>query len=272
MPYRLLALDLDGTVVPHSLDVSPAVRSAIQAAQQRGVTVTLATGRMFAATLPFAELLGVHGPLICYQGGMVRHATTGETYAHELMPADAVTEAVQELMRRDIFVIAYVEERLCIAERRPELDTYMAFHPEGAPLEIMPDLAERVRDLPVTKLLFCADPLVVDVVLPALREQFRGQLSAVRSHAIFGELTPPGITKGAALAQLAARLGVPRSDVMAIGDQENDIPMLEWAGLGLAMGNGIPEAKAAANVVIPGIDDDGVAWAIEHYILRDEQP
>jgi hydroxymethylpyrimidine pyrophosphatase-like HAD family hydrolase len=89
----------------------------------------------------------------------------------------------------------------------------------------------------------------------------------VRSHSLFGELTALGISKGSALAALAARMGIAREQVVAIGDHENDLPMIEWAGLGLAMGNAIPAARALADAVIPSVQEAGVAWAIERYIL-----
>src|SRR5690606_22938928 len=97
------------------------------------------------------------------------------------------------------------------------------------------------------------------------------QLSVVRSHAYLGEVTAPGISKGQALASLAARLGIAADEVIAIGDEENDISMLTWAGLGLAMGNANEAVKEVADAVIPSIDEAGVAWAIERYVLEDQQ-
>jgi hydroxymethylpyrimidine pyrophosphatase-like HAD family hydrolase len=115
-----------------------------------------------------------------------------------------------------------------------------------------------------------ADPLVVDQELATLSAHFTDTLSIVRSHAHFGEITAPGITTGAALASLAARLGIASEDVIAIGDQENDVSMLIWAGLGLAMGNAPAEVREVADAFIPPVTDSGVAWAIENYLLNDE--
>ena len=93
------------------------------------------------------------------------------------------------------------------------------------------------------------------------------RLVTTRSHQLFGELTALGVSKGRALAELAQQLGIPQAAVVAIGDQENDLEMVAWAGLGLAMGNAIPALKAIANQTIPSIDDAGVAWAIQHLLL-----
>lgn len=292
MDYKLLALDLDGTTLNHQLEVLPPVRRAIAAAQERGVVVTIATGRMFGATLPYAQSLHVHGPLICFQGALIRHSQTGEILHHTTLPGALAAEAIELLIAADIFVIAYIGERLWVARQRPELDLYLNWHPERPEVVIDPDLANTVAKAsiarllmqaetavapnltdtvvadPPTKLLFVAEPDVVERELMRLTEHFAGRLSVFRSHTLFGELTSLGVNKGIALAQLAARLDIPREQVIAIGDHENDLEMLKWAGLGLAMGNGIPAVQAIADAVIPSVDEAGVAWAIERYILQ----
>ena len=291
MTYKLLALDLDGTTLNSQLEILPEVMRAITAAQARGVIVTIATGRMFGATLPYAKRLNVQGPLICFQGGLIRDATSGEVIHHTAVPGELAAEAIELLLAADLFVIAYIDERLWVAQQRPELDMYLGWHPERPEVVIDPDLAGtianasiarlltqtesarapdltgRVATNPPTKLLFVAEPPVVEREIARLSEHFAGRLSVFRSHSLFGELTPLGISKGTALAQLAARLGIAREQVIAIGDHENDLSMIEWAGLGLAMGNAIPEARAVADAIIPSVDEAGVAWAIERYIL-----
>lgn len=267
MPYRLLALDLDGTVFERDLVIPAAVVRAIDAAHARGVHVTIATGRMFGATLPIAEQLHIIDPLICYQGALIRHPLTGEIYDYVGMPGPPAAEAIELLLAAGIFVIAYIDERLCVAERRPELDLYLRWHPEGAEVVVAPDLAAMVGASPPTKLLFIAEPPIVDREIARLAVRFAGRLSVVRSHMLFGELTAQGINKGTALAALAAHLAIPREQVIAIGDQENDLPMITWAGLGLAVGNAIPEVRRVADAVIPSVGEAGVAWAIDHYVL-----
>lgn len=266
MTYRLLALDLDGTILGHDLAIRSEVEQAIIAAQTSGIIVTLATGRMFGATLPYAEQLRINGPLICYQGALTRHSRTGEIYAHAAMPGLLAAEAISDLLANDRFVVAYIDERLCVAAHRPELDLYLRWHPEGAEVVVANDLAALAAAAPPTKLLFVAEPPIVEREVARMETHFDGRLSVVRSHALFGELTAPGVNKGAALANLAARLGIPREQVIAIGDQENDLPMITWAGLGLAMGNAPATVRQAAHAVIPTVEEAGVAWAIDHYL------
>lgn len=268
MAYRLVALDLDGTVMDSDLIIPDAVRQAIAATQERGVHVTLATGRMFSATLPYARQLNIRAPLICYQGALVRDPLTGETYHHVGMPGNLAADAVEILLTAGIFVMACIDERLYITERRPELDLYLHYHPEANDLVVTPDLPAVVGATPPTKLLFVAEPPVVGRELVALADRFAGRLSVVRSHDFFGELTAPGISKGIALAALAERLDIPRAAVLAIGDQENDLSMIEWAGLGLAIGNAVPAVRESAAAILPPVSEGGVAWALERYVLN----
>jgi Cof subfamily protein (haloacid dehalogenase superfamily) len=267
--YRLLALDLDGTLIGADMTIPDETVAAAAAAQQRGLHITLATGRTFRATRPFAERLGIDDAVICYQGGVIRHVRTGEIDAIAPMPADLAIEAIRLMEAAGLFVLVYFNERIGIRHEGPELEQYMRFHPEGIDAVVAPDLAALAAVEPVIKLQFMAEPAVVDRELPPLAAHFAGRLGALRSHTIFGELTVPGVSKGAALETLAARLGIPREEVIAIGDHENDLPMIAWAGLGLAMGNAIPAVRQAADAVIPPVEEAGVAWAIRHYVLKE---
>jgi len=269
--YRLLALDIDGTIVGNDLEILSSVSEGITAAQARGIRVTLATGRTFRATLPFARRLAIHDPLICYQGGMVRDPLTDEIYAHVTMDGGLAAQAIELLRVAGVYPIAYIDERLCVFEHDAELDTYLRWHPEGTEVVISPDLASYVAKAPPTKLLFIAEPEKVGSQLVRLAARFGDQLAVLRSHAMFGELTAPGVSKGSALKTLAERLGIAREHVVAIGDHENDLPMIAWAGLGLAMGNAIPAVRDAADAIIPSVEEAGVAWAIEHYLLSENK-
>lgn len=268
MSFQLIALDLDGTVIDRDLAIHPDVRETIAAVQARGIYVTLATGRMFGAAMPFARELDIRAPIICYQGAMVRHPLTGTILYHAAMPADLAAAAVRELLDADIFAIAYIDDIHHIAAYRPELEPYLAFHPEGTEIVVTPDLDRLVARVPPTKLLFVADPPTVERELARLTARFGDTLAIVRSHAIFGELTAPHVSKGNALAALAQSLGIPREAVMAIGDQENDLSMIAWAGLGLAMGNAAPTVQARAHAVLPPVSEAGVAYALRRYVLN----
>jgi Cof subfamily protein (haloacid dehalogenase superfamily) len=267
MPYKLLALDLDGTLMGSDLIIAPEVHEAVADAQARGIYVTIATGRMYFATLPYAQRLRITAPIICYQGGMVRNPLSGEILHHITMDGPTAAEALVALAEGGVFALTYIDERLYISERRPELDTYLSYHPEGVEVIVEPELPVLAAEHAPTKILFMAEPPIVERELVRMAALLGERASAIRSHALFGELTAPGISKGLALAMLAEDLGVTREETVAIGDQENDLSMIAWAGLGLAMGNAIPKVKAAAAAVLPPVSEAGVAWAIRRYIL-----
>jgi hypothetical protein len=117
------------------------------------------------------------------------------------------------------------------------------------------------------KFLFIAEPIQADRIEAAMRRRFEGQMEIVRSHANFVEGNPLGVSKGDALCRLAHHLGIPQERVMAIGDQGNDVAMIAWAGVGVAMGNASPAATAVADWIAPPLSEDGAAVAIEHFIL-----
>lgn len=267
MSYELVALDLDGTTIDHDLVARDTVREAVAEARGHGARVTIATGRQFGAALPFARTLGITEPLICHQGALIRDPITDTILHHQTMPAREAAEATAALRDAGIFTIAYVDERLHVAARAPELDYYLRFHPEGAEVVVMPHLAAFLARNPPTKLLFVAAGAIVERELARLSAQFAHRLALTRSHEHFGELTALGVSKGVALAWLADAFGIARERTVAIGDQENDLPMLRWAGLGLAIGNAILAVKKEAAATLPTVQEGGVAWGIRRYVL-----
>jgi Cof subfamily protein (haloacid dehalogenase superfamily) len=267
--YRLLVLDLDGTVMGSDLVISPVVRQAIASAQRVGVIVTIATGRVYNSALQFLPQLGIESPIICYQGAVVRDPVSGELLYQAGLGGPSAAEAVQMLQNDGIFVIAFHNERTWVTGPAPELDFYLSFHPGGeADVACVPDLVEHVHGIEPIKLLFAPDPERLTDIVSRYSEMFAGRMSVIRSHRYFGEITAPGVHKGTAIEALAASMGIPANEVIAIGDEENDVPMMEWAGLGLAMGNAPEAVRERADAIIPSISDDGVAWAIENYIMN----
>lgn len=267
MSYELVALDLDGTTIDHDLIVQDAVREAVVEARAQGVRVTIATGRQYVAALPFARILGITEPIICHQGALIRNPVDDTILLHQTMPAREAAEAAAALLDAGVFTMAYVDERIHIVGRAPELDYYLRFHPEGTETVIVPDLPAFLATTAPTKLLFVAEGPVVEEQLARLSAQFAHRIALTRSHERFGELTALGVSKGVALAHLAESFGIAQARTVAIGDQENDLPMLRWAGLGLAMGNAIPVVQKEAAAILPTVAEAGVAHGIRAYVL-----
>jgi Cof subfamily protein (haloacid dehalogenase superfamily) len=265
---ELLALDVDGTLIDEQMVISRPVRRAVSLAQSRGVTVTIATGRMLDSALPFARELGIEAPLICYQGGLIQAPDAEGPLYRATMSAELVRDALawrQDGADHDWHLVLYADDSLFVAELRYPESYYRNLL--GKNLRRVEDLASVLDQYEPVKFLFIADPDEADEIEAAMRQRFGGQMEVVRSHANFVEGNPLGVSKGDALSRLAEHLGVPRERVMAVGDQGNDIPMIRWAGVGVAMGSGSPAAKAAADWVAPPFSMNGLAAAIERFIL-----
>lgn len=260
--YRLLALDVDGTVVGGDLQIPPRLGAAVTAFQQAGGKVTLATGRTFRTTVPYAEQLGVDAPLICYQGALIRDHRSGATLFHRPIPGDLAVEAAAMLLDKGIYTQAYVDDELVVPYEGAETAYYRSFSPIHLPTTVVNDLPSYLHDHPPTKLLFIAGEREVGQHVAGLQTHFVERLNIARSHARFGELTAPGSTKGTALEMLARTLGIPREQVAAAGDQSNDIDMVTWAGRGMAVRTGPPELHAVADVVIGTPEEGGLVDAI----------
>lgn len=266
-PIRLIAADLDGTVLDQAQRLSPRVRAAYKAAADRGVRVTIATGRNVASARKFAEALNVNAPLVCLQGGVLYDLAT-ETLLHEVrLPHDLACELVAFGERQRTWqTVLYHLNTTYITGLKFDERFYLDLLTDHAP-RVVPDLCDVLEDTDPDKVLYILDPSEARSGAQALREVVGDRAIVVQSHAMFIEVNHKDAHKGAGLARLAQHLGIPREQVMAIGDQGNDLTMLDWAGLGVAMGNGSDEVKAVADWVAPPIDEDGVAVAIERFVL-----
>lgn len=270
MRKRLLVLDLDGTVVTGDLRISPVVVDAIRRASKQGVITTIATGRVYSSAVQFLPTLGITQPIATFQGAVVTDPATGKVIHQAHLPGTAAAEAVTLLDDLGIPALAFHDAYTWVDRPSPELDLYLSYHPGEDGIRQTSNLVRFVQENPPIKLLFSAEPGELDRVIARLSRQLGNLASVFRTHHHFGEVTPYGIHKGSAIVQLARHFEIPQAAVVAIGDEANDLPMIEWAGLGLAMGNAPAAVKERADAVIPSIDDDGVAWAIQRYLLETE--
>ena len=270
MPIRLLAIDLDGTLVNDRLELDPRDVAAVKAATAAGVAVVLATGRMFKSSLRYAEPLGLNGPIINYQGAMVREIASGEVwYRCELtIPMQQRVLAFAE--PRDWHANAYVDERVYTARPRPEADLYARI--AMVPYEVVGPLSKWVRQDSTKMVLVDMDPEDVPARIAELSAWMGDVGRVTRSLDWFVEVVNPQVSKARALAMVADRLGVAQADVCAIGDNMNDEDMVSWAGLGVAMGNAPAALKTVAKYVTASIDEAGVAQVIERFVIGKEEP
>lgn len=261
-PPRLVALDMDDTLLEEDLTLSQPCVKRIRAAVDAGIRVVLATGRMFRSALPFAERLGLDGWVIAYNGGMVRAMGGGDLW-HRPVPVDDARAMIGVARREGLRLNLFVDDTLYVEA----IDERVRYYTRVAGVEAHPvgDLERALALGPPTKCLFVGDPDQVAEAAPRLQEEFPG-LRFTRSKPRYIEVTRRDVHKQAGLAAVAQAYGVPREAVMAVGDADNDATMLAWAGWGVAVANASPEAREAADVVVTQPRGRGVCEAFERFV------
>ncbi len=270
LPIRLLALDIDGTLVGDDLVLRDRTAAAIAAAIRRGVSVSLATGRMASSALTFALELGLREPIVAYQGALIRAMPDpgdhriGRLLVHSPLPAAVAREVVDWSWARGLDAHLNHLERFIIRADDPKADDYSKFL--GARAELVADLREAI-DHPVSKVLAVGDEELTLEAFADARIAFAGRADVTISHPRFLEFLAPGVSKGRGVRWLARRRGIPLEQVMAIGDQRNDLEMIEAVGHGVAMPTAPVEVLAAARYIAPPVEDEGAARMIERLVL-----
>jgi len=210
--------------------------------------------------------------VICFQGAVVKELSGSQaTLWAEPLPQEPLAELIAFAETRELDLTLYSERAIYIAVmHRPESFYEQWF---GLALRRVKHLAEALAEIRAEgrvplKALFIGEPAANDRLFVELRDRFAGLLTIVRSHPFFVEGTSPRASKGNALAFIAQHLGIPQAETIAIGDSGNDLSMMQWASLGVAMANASPDVLAAADWVAPPVGEDGVVAVIEQFILN----
>ncbi len=247
LKYRLIAVDLDGTVLDGDGCIFPGAREAIRDVLARGITVTLATGRMYQPSNRFAEELNISVPLICYQGALIRESGNGGIWWHKPLPLSVARKVIAGIRRLGVQQYAYVDGAIYMERVRDEDRRYARRN--GVELHLVEDLTKLGHGRP-TEIASRGLPEDIDRVVAHVRTDFGYEVIVNKIHDSFCEIAHAASGKGNALKYLARRLGIPRSQVVAIGDSSNDISMLRWAGLGSVVGDAPAEVREAADWVL----------------------
>lgn len=264
--YKLIAADLDDTLLNDHLEISERNRRAFQLAQDMGVTVTIATGRMFRSALPIGLELGIKGPLVTYQGAFVKNIVTGEVMVHRPVPIDLARQVLTAGYENGVHINIYINDTLYMDKITEEGRHYV----EQAKVEMNPvgNLLDFLQDEP-TKILFIGEPAFLDKLSHQMKEQFGDSLYITKSKPYYLEFMHPKATKMHGIGRLAELLGIRPEEIITFGDSYNDIEMIEYAGLGVAVSNAPQEIKEKADLVTDTNNNDGVAKVIEEFILSD---
>jgi Cof subfamily protein (haloacid dehalogenase superfamily) len=228
-----------------------------------GTHFVVVTGRMFRAVRTYLEAGGLDDPVVCYQGAVVADPVSGEFLRHVPVPLAAAREAIEVVTGAGFHVNVYVDDLLYVAKVTPEARSYADF--QHLEIHEVGDLLAWL-DRDPTKLVAVGDPDALDELEAQLEPRFAGRLFISKSLPYFLEFAHPDVSKGSGLEFVAERLGFGPEQTVACGDGENDRELLDWAGFGVAVANAHPDVLARADIVVPSVQDEGIAALLEAYL------
>jgi Cof subfamily protein (haloacid dehalogenase superfamily) len=262
---KLVAFDVDGTLVGRGLGVSDRVRAAIARMRERGIAGALVTGRMYRAALPFARELHFDAPIVCYQGAAVIDPGSDEIIFHRALDNAVALELVDIAAGEGAHLQLYRNDEYYAQSRNRFSDLYASL--AGIEPVIVSSLRASFAYSDATKAVVIADAPDAERIANRLAAELKDRAYVTRSLPEFVEILNPSVDKGAALAVVAKRLGVQTEEILAIGDSWNDAPLLRAVGIGVAMGSAPEELRSIAHAVVADVEHDGVAEAIDRYVL-----
>lgn len=263
--YKLMAVDLDGTLLTDNLEVASETIEAVRKAYDAGTIVTIATGRMLASAKQFAEQLGIDVPIITYQGAVIQDLRTQKALYERLISPEISTKIIEFAQEKGLHLQVYQDDLLYGAVENDILVNY-AKHTK-VPYFVEPDLF-KLAEKGLTKAIFVDEPHVLVPLEEELKDFLGTTTHVTKSTTRFLEMTHPEANKGQALRHLAKILGIDESETIGIGDNHNDKELISVAGLGVAMENAVEDLKNIADYVTLSNNDEGVKHVIEKFVLK----
>lgn len=268
MKYKLLVLDLDGTLTNSQKQITDVTKQAIAAAIQRGVKVVLASGRPTYGVAPLADALELdkhHGYVLSYNGGEIIDWETKEMMYKNLLDPEVLPYLYHCAKDNGFAIVTYDNEY--VLTEHPD-DEYVLKEALLNVMEIkkVDNFLDAVRH-PIAKCLIVGEPTRLAVLEKEMYEHLKDRMGVFRSEPYFLELVPKGIDKAMSLSVLLSKLGITQAETIAMGDGFNDLSMIRFAGLGIAMANAQLVVRENADFVTRSNDEDGVAYAIGKFIL-----
>ena len=260
MQYRMIALDIDGTIRSRDYPLSDRTRRAIARVEDTGAVVTLATGRVFRTAVSSTAELNLRSPIASFQGAQVTDPVTEEVLWHRPLTRDMVHMALDALAPWDVAVMGYLGDQVYFSRLTPWAEGYRSRNKLDA--NVVADLRE-LASCDLSRLVVVGEPDQIPQVATALQARFDSQLYVTRSLPEFCEILHPEGGKDKALEWLCGYLGIRRDETIAFGNGYNDVPMIRWAGLGVAVGGAVSDVLEVADEVVPPIEEDGVAQFLE---------
>lgn len=268
---KLLALDLDGTLTNSKKKISSVNKEYIRKAQERGIQIILASGRPVIGITSIADALNLWetgGYILAYNGGQIIDCKSRKDMVKKTIPIECVHEICEVIHRFNVYPLTY-DEAGVICENDSNKYVQKEAYNNSIKVKKIHSLENEITE-PVVKFMVVGEPDELNCAYKYLKDKFDGILNIFFSEPYFMEITPLGIEKASALGTLTSLLNLTRDNLMACGDGLNDIPMLQFAGLSVAMENAYEETKKYADYVSKSNEDNGVAFAIKKFILGEE--
>ena len=263
MGYKLIALDIDGTIRDIDHPISARTRSAVERVAQEGAAVTLATGRMFQSALASAAELNITSPIVSDQGAQIVHPATGEVLWHRPLTPVMASAALDVLSAWQGEVLACQGTQVYVDELTPWLEGYSQRN--RGTVNVVSDIRELAKN-GLTRVVAVGDEDDIHRLDGRLNESLGSQLHITRSLPHFCEILHPQGGKHNALAWLGRHLGISRDQVAAFGNGYNDVHMLKWVGLSVAVAGSVREGLEIADRVAPPMEGDGAAIVLEELL------
>ncbi|MDC3415848.1 Cof-type HAD-IIB family hydrolase [Aquibacillus salsiterrae] len=269
MTYKMVVLDMDDTLLRDDHTISARTKKALMQAQQHGVKVVLASGRPTFGMRQVADELNLadYGSFILsFNGGKIINWKTQTELFSSTLSVSAVEKLYEISVQENVFIHTYVGDQIITEKANP----YTTIESEltGLPISVVDNFVEGVPE-PVVKVLMVEAQEKLKPIETKLKAALASDFSIMRSKPFFLEFTEKGVTKGTSLNKLIETLGIKQEEVIAMGDSYNDQEMIEFAGLGVAMGNAPADIKSIADLVTDTNTNDGVAKVVEDYVLKD---
>lgn len=267
MDYKVIVLDIDGTLVNSEKKITKKTYDVLTKVQNEGKVVVIASGRPPQGVMPFAKKLGFHkrgGYILSYNGGRITQLGSDKTIYNKCFPNEYLPEICEIIKDYRVTINTYENDTIVSSGN---INKYSNVEAEiiGLETHFVEDFASYVN-FDVNKCLLSGEPEDIKKLEDILKKKYEGKLGVYRSEEFFLELVPLGVDKAQSIDYLLKSLGLTRERCIACGDGYNDLSMIEYAGLGVAMGNANSDIKAAADFVTLTNDEDGVAYAIERFV------
>ncbi|MGY3724281.1 hypothetical protein SAMN05421767_12310 [Granulicatella balaenopterae] len=269
MSIKLIAIDIDGTLLNSERMITPRVNEAIQKARQQGVYVVLCTGRPLPGVqdqLQELDLINDRDFVVTYNGSLVQRTGDGHTYCHFTLDYSDLEEVAKQAKHHPIHFHAIDQEVIHVTTEDIGEYSYHEHQLVNMPISHKPQ-EEIDPTSEFTKMMFVEKAELLEPFIAQLPTSFTEKYTLLRSAPYYLEVLNKDASKGKAVAKLAEILGLTSDEIMCLGDNENDMDMITYAGMGVAMGNAVESVKKVANFITATNDEDGVAVAIEKFVL-----